>query len=76
MEDRTKVRRYLYIALPILFADIVVILLDILPDWWYTIWFWQLYSVETSKTICLWTAVAMFIVACATGIYAWKKDAL
>lgn len=76
MKKETSVRMYLCIALPILFVDIVVILLDILPDWWYTGWCWHLYSVETGKAICLWTAVVMFILVCAVGIYAWKKDAL
>jgi hypothetical protein len=37
----------------IVLIDIILVLFDVLPDWYYQGWVWQLWSVATGKILAL-----------------------
>ena len=57
----------------ILLVDILLVLFDVLPDWWYVGWLWQPWSVATGKMVVLATAGVFIVIITAALIWSRKE---
>jgi len=63
--SNNKIRIVGWAAVGMLITDIILILFDIPPDWWYQGWIWQPWSVATGKIIALISATVFIVVISA-----------
>ena len=58
----------------ILLVDILLVLFDALPDWWYIGWIWQPWSVATGKIIILASATVFIVIIAGVLIREKRKE--